>query len=129
MGRSLTPLACACCTVSLSVLALAGCQRTPAMADATRARLALGTALEAWKHGEPPETLHKQDEAIYCNDDEWAAGFRLRSYTIADGDDFFGRSCRIQAQLELENKRGAVTQKKIVYLIDTESAVVIVRDR
>lgn len=129
MHRSLIISACAVSVVVGLSLSAAGCQRSPSMADSGRARTALRTALEAWKQGEPREALHKHGKRIYCNDDDWAAGLRLRSYQIAETDDYFGRSCRILAQLDLENQRGPAAPKKIVYLIDTASAVVIVRDR
>lgn len=112
-----------------SLLLIVGCQKPPSLADSGRARAALHAALEAWKRGEARGALHQQGKGIYCNDDDWAAGLRLRSYRIAETDDYFGRSCRILAQLDLENRQGTPVAKKIVYLIDTASAVVIVRDR
>lgn len=129
MQQALASLPWASCMVLTALLAAGGCQPAPAMADAARARDALHAALEAWKRGDSPETLKKQPGPIYCNDDDWAARMRLRSYKIADQNDYYGRSCRILAQIELENGRGTPVQKKLTYLIDTASAVVIVRDR
>lgn len=114
--------------LALGLLLPLGCGQPP-MADSAKARSALSFALESWKNGDSPDKLHSMKNPIFCNDDDWSAGMKLRSYKMADNDDYFGRSCRITVQLELTNKENAPMQKKINYVIDTGAAVVIVRER
>jgi hypothetical protein len=116
--------------VAAALFLMAGCSQTLEVADSAQARTALQQALETWKQGQPPKAIQDQDPAIYCNDEDWLKGRRLRSYEIADTDDHFGGSCRIAAQLDLEGAgRTPMRKKKIVYLIDIDSAIVIVRGR
>jgi hypothetical protein len=112
-----------------SLILLAGCGGAHAPADAVRGEDALRTALESWKSGDTPETLHKRRPAIYLNDPDWSAGKKLLNYEIVEPLEPFGRQLRCAVKLTLESaKGGAKSEKRIGYQVETNPAFVIARE-
>ena len=113
----------------LPVLAL-GCGRAPppAPADPDKARETLRTALEAWREGGTPASLKERSPPIYVNDRDWEAGRRLARYEVQDKAEHYGSQFRCSVRLSLHDARGNVTDRTVKYLIDTQPALVIVRD-
>ena len=71
----------------LALLFALGCAGGPVAApvDASKARAALATALDAWKAGTPIGDLAKAAPPIVAQDFDWMAGVKLTDYAL-DGD-------------------------------------------
>ena len=112
------------------VVAVLGCGggTLPERANPERARQALRTALETWQKGESTEALANGSPPIYFNDPKIQKGMRLASYELEDSHDFFGQSVRISVKATFERDDGMAKERKLIYLIDTAAAVVIVPD-
>ena len=110
----------------VAVLA-AGCGSgsLPPAADPDLARQTLTTALDAWKAGETAESLAARQPPLFFND--LKADHALLAYTIADGHEVYGQSVRLSATLTLKLPGGATKERKVVYLIDTAPALVVVQ--
>ncbi|MBI1901542.1 MAG: hypothetical protein HYS13_10590 [Planctomycetia bacterium] len=112
----------------LLATAVLGCgQELPPAADANMARQALGTALEAWKSGQPGDSLKKASPPVYFTDKDWQAGKRLTAFEVKENSEHFGLQVRCFVALSLDDN-GQAVQKDVKYLIDTQPTIVIVRD-
>jgi hypothetical protein len=111
-----------------SLLFVTGCSDvTPVAADPDRARVALETALEAWKKGETHESLKKADPPIHVSDSEWHGGNQLVEFELgAERSAGFGWRCEVQ--LTVEAKEGGKRKHLAVYRVDTEPAIVVVHE-
>ena len=109
--------------------AVMGCSSgsLPARADPERAKQALRTALETWQKGESTEALANGSPPIYFNDPKIQKGMRLASYEVENSHDFFGQSVRFSVKATFARDDGG-KERKLTYLIDTGTAVVIVPD-
>jgi hypothetical protein len=114
---------------SLFVLLCAvGCgQPAPPAADPTRARATLQVALEAWQQGESAEALKARSPAIYFNEPACKEGNRLIHFEITT-EEANGFNWRCNVLLTVQSADGKPKQRKASYLIDTDPALVIVRD-
>ena len=73
--------------IVLTVLALPflGCSPSGALLNPREARVALTTALDAWKAGKKPDALASSPNALTAVDAQWQAGQVLEDYLV-DGD-------------------------------------------
>lgn len=115
------------CFLALMLLTAAGCsQRLPPVADPVQAREALTIALDAWRNGDSAESLRSRPSAIYFNEPQCDGNTRLIEYRIeteqASGQSWF---CDVVLTLELEG--GRKVERLAGYCIDTDPAIVIVR--
>jgi hypothetical protein len=111
----------------LTALAAAGCTSSATYAvDADAARAALKTTLDAWKGGEPPDSLQSASPAIIAQDMEWSSGAKLIDY------DFLGdkpADANLDARVKLTiSARGKKIQREARYLVTTRPAVTVFRD-
>jgi len=113
--------------LALALALLAGCGRSlPPEADAGKARSGLETALEAWKKGDKPNSLHDGSPAIYLNDPQWQKGSRLVDFEIeSSSEQRVGQGLCYTVLLTLQDGKGNNRQRKVVYQVHTDKAVVI----
>ena len=117
--------------VVLGALALfvAGCSTGPPLppaANPDEARVALTTALEAWKKGgNAREELAARTPPIYFNDPRCGPDVKLIAYQLDESHTGYGQSVQITVVLSFQ-KDGRVVEKKVSYLVDTAPAIVIV---
>jgi len=113
----------------LPVLLLAGCngEPLPPAADPARAKSALQTALDAWQKGENVESLKQRSPAIYFNEPQCNERNRLLKYEI-ESEEPNALSWRCRALLTVQTGDAKPKEIKANYLIDTGTAIVIVRD-
>jgi len=112
----------------LMLLCSAGCSDPlPPAANPERAREALQSALDAWQKGETVESLQAGLPAIHVNDPEWRSNTKLVKYEIQSGETH-GLSWRCEVLLTFQNGAGKATPRQVKYIIDTDPALVIVRD-
>ncbi len=112
----------------LILLCAVGCSEPlPPVTNPEQARVALETALDAWQKGETAESLQTRLPAIHVNDPDWRSNKQLVKYQIGSGQGH-GNSWRCEVQLTFQDSAGNATQRHIKYIIDTEPALVVVRD-
>ena len=99
----------------------------PIAADSQRAREALQTALDAWQKGESEQSLQERSPPLYFNDPEWRAGKQLVKYEIG-AEQPNGLSVRYDVALTLQGEKGAAEKRQALYTVDTDPALVVVRD-
>ena len=113
--------------LALTLGMLAGCGRKLSPeADATKARDGLETALAAWKKGDKPDSLHDGSPAIYLNDPQWQKGSRLVDFKIeSSSEQRVGQGLCYTVLLTLQDGKGTNRERKVVYQVHTDKAVVI----
>lgn len=109
-------------------VAAAGCGPSlPPEADTDRAQAALRSTLDAWREGATIESLQERDPAIYVNDPVWRSGRRLDSFELGESGRH-GQSWRCEVRLIYRDDGGPSEPAATRYLIDTDPAIVVVRD-
>ena len=113
----------------LVVVALAaGCgPELPPPVDPADAAAQLRTVLDAWKAGEPFDSLAARNPPIVFNEPLWREGARLLSYELGEVQ-LHGRQGTCKVKVTVEDKDGKSVERRIGYQIDTTPAVVIVRE-
>jgi hypothetical protein len=113
-----------CLFLTVALLASPGCGKTrKPPANAGVARETLRTALDAWKKGEPVESLQGRTPPILVADHEWKAGFELLNYKVSEKDQLFGSDLRCQVKLSLRNPKGKTLDKQATYSVGTNNAL------
>ena len=117
------------CAAGLLLAVVAGCGGPDAAppVDTADAGRQLAAALDAWKSGQPRESLAGRDPPIVFNEPLWAEGVQLVGYELGEVA-LHGRQGRCTAKLSLRDKDGKSFERKIGYQIDTVPRVVIVRE-
>lgn len=111
----------------LLLLAAAGCGRSlPAAADPGRARAALETALDAWKAGQNAQAMRDRSPAIYFYDPLAEDGAQLVDYRIVS-EQANGQGWVCEVLLTVKDRQGQSVERRGGYNIDTDPALVIVR--
>jgi len=111
------------------VLTLAGCGGTrPEGSDATKAGPVVTTALDAWKRGEPPDSLLNAPSPIRVIDHEWQTGWSLIDYKLEGTSAPSGPNIQQPVALELKNPKGKEIKKSVMYRVNTGTPSVITRD-
>ena len=113
----------------LAILLGTGCggNSLPTAADPARARDSLTTVLDAWQGGANSDSLQSRTPAIHVNDPAWSSGKKLVKYEIKS-EEAAGQSWRCEVELTVKNGDGAETKQHALYCIDTDPALVIVRE-
>jgi len=109
-------------------LGSSGCGKARPKADADLARETLRMALDAWKKGQPADSLKDRSPPINVADHEWRGGFALLDYRVAEKDQHFGSDLRCQVELSLRNPKGKTLTKKATYSVGTNNALIVVRE-
>jgi hypothetical protein len=106
----------------------AGCgpQADPPV-DPADAAVHLRAVFDAWKSGEPFESLGQRNPPIVFNEPLWRDGARLLDYEIGDVE-LHGRQGKCQVKIKVQLKDGKTSDRRIGYQIDTLPSVVIVRE-
>ncbi len=87
----------------------------------------LKTSLEAWKKGDPPDTLKNGSPSIIAQDPDWVTGARLVAYTL-DADDKRGaENLFVPVKLTLKLKNGKQATTNVTYVIGTSPQVMVFR--
>jgi hypothetical protein len=114
---------------ALTFLVLAtGCSPDlPPPVDPADAAVQMRAVLEAWKAGEPFDSLGRRSPPIVFTEPLWRDGARLLDYELGEVD-LHGRQGRCRVKLTILDKDGKTTERRIGYQIDTTPTVVIVRE-
>jgi hypothetical protein len=114
--------------VMLALAALSGCGSGAAQpADPDAARAALLSALDAWKKGEPPESLGSAQPPIQVSDWRWRSGAKLVRYEIAQRDRAVGADLRCPVELWIDAGRGKTSRELAEYNVSTHPALTVSR--
>lgn len=73
------------------------------------------------------ESLQASQPAIHVNDPDWRDNKKLLKFEIGSGE-FHGQSWRCEVLLTFQDGAGKATPHQVKYLIDTDPAMVVVRD-
>jgi hypothetical protein len=122
----MAPLLSAGVMTALAVLGGCGSGATPP-ADPDAARAALQSALDAWKRGDPPESLGNAQPPIQVSDWRWRSGAKLVRYEIEQRDRPVGADLRCPVQLWIENSRGKPAREVAEYNVSTHPALTVSR--
>jgi hypothetical protein len=107
---------------------LTGCNDpAPVAANPDRARVALETALKAWKKGEAHESLMSANPPIHVSDSEWHDGYKLIEFELGP-ERSAGYGWRCEVQLTVEAKDGGTRKHLAMYRVDTDPAIVVVHE-
>jgi len=115
--------------VTASVFALTSCKDKPEPpVDPNEAATQLKSVLEAWKGGQPYDSLQQRSPPVYFNEALWRdGGNTLLDFEIGEVQ-LFGRQARSTVRLSLRDSSGKEIERKIGYQIDTTPKIVIVRE-
>lgn len=114
---------------ALAVVLLAGCSVGPKLAapvEPDKARVALRTALDAWKAGKPIGSLAEANPPIVAQDFDWLAGAKLDDYAVLD-DQAADANLRVRVQLTVRPAQGAPAKKTVVYIVGTDPKLTVFR--
>lgn len=110
-----------------ALLVVGGCRGSAAPPpDASAARQALLTALDAWAAGKSPDDLRNQQPPLFVSDPDWEAGRALRTYELSDQESFDGQTLRTAANLSFvgDRRRKSLGAK---YTVGTTPVLTVVR--
>jgi hypothetical protein len=111
-----------------ALMVLGGCgSNPPPPADAEAAHTALRTALDAWKHGDAPDSLRQAQPPIQVSDWRWRTGVKLVRYEIAERDLAYGNDLRCSVQLWIDSGKGKTIPEKVEYTVGTNPALTVSR--
>jgi hypothetical protein len=96
--------------------------------DATKAREALNTALDAWKQGQTPDSLQKLTPPVNVLDADWVNGAKLTAYTVTSEGVVADNKLSIPVALTLQDSRGAKVEKSVIYIVATSPSLSILRN-
>jgi hypothetical protein len=96
-------------------------------ADPERARQALHAALDAWKAGQTRDDAARLSPPIRVADEDWLAGLKLVDYRLEPGDRVIGTGLRCPVVLTLRDRRGKARKKPVLYAINTDPTLTVVR--
>jgi hypothetical protein len=114
--------------LALVLLGAVGCGTPqPTAADPNRAKAALQAGLEAWQEGGTEKSLKEGSPVIYFNDPVWRSGKQLGAYQIQSEQEN-GLSWRYEVELSMQGEGGRTVKQLASYTVDTDPALVVVRD-
>ena len=115
-------------TTVLAFLVLAvGCSAKHSRTDVERGRKALEAALESWKNNEPSDRLKAGPEPIDYSD-ELRQSHRLLEYTVGKPNATDPDVIRYAVTVKLQDRKGKIESRDIVYMVALKSPIVIARD-
>jgi|GEM_PF-2471781 len=113
---------------AILAVALPGCSSSSAHSvQPDRARVALETALDAWKQGQSLEAFERSGSSMVVQDLDWSAGAKLVGHQLLDDGQPADANLRVNVRLTLE-KKGKPVEKTVRYLVTTSPSVTIFRD-
>jgi hypothetical protein len=115
--------------VLLAAALAQGCRTTAAKQPAERAEAAVEAFLDAWTRGDSPEKFADPGQPIQASDPDWKAGYRLLSFLSIDARPSAEAPQRFRCRvaLSLQDRRGAKTDKEVVYDVQLGERTVISR--
>lgn len=112
----------------LALVALAaGCSSQHSKADVERGKTALTAALDSWKNKQPPDRLKALPDPVEFSD-ELTRTHQLVEYTLGPPDARDPEVIRYATTLKLQDRRGKVEERPIVFMVALKSPIVIARD-
>jgi hypothetical protein len=105
---------------------VSGCSQ-PRQLDKAAAINALTAALDAWKAGQPPQSLQSRSPPIVFGDSDWEQGTRLVNYRILRADRGDGANLHADVELELTFARGKPSRQTLTYIVGTDPILTIFR--
>ena len=109
------------------ILVAVGCSKPHSKADVERGRTALAAALDGWKSNEPPERLQARADPVSFTD-ELRRTHKLLEYTLGAPDARDPEVIRYATTLKLQDRKGKVEERAVVFMVALKSPVVIARD-
>jgi hypothetical protein len=114
--------------VLVAVALAAGCgPELPPPVDPADAGAHLRAVLDAWKAGEPFDSLERRNPPVVFNEPLWRDGAKLKSYELGEVQ-LHGRQGTCKVKVTVVDKDGKTVERRIGYQIDTTPAVVITRE-
>jgi hypothetical protein len=104
-----------------------GAGQTGRPADPAQAEQALNAVLDAWKRGEPPDTLARRTPPIHVSDLDWTGGLRLERYKADQAGRLVGFDMNYPVVLQLKGPLGKALTKKAVYTVSTQPELLVLR--
>jgi len=114
----------------LGATLLAGCgaREIVLSGDEEGALEVLTAALDAWKSGQKPDSLHSENPPMYVRDADWMEGRTLKAFEPRESPREHGGEWKVLAMLTLAGGDRPEEQKLVAYSVTTEpKAVVITR--
>ena len=107
-----------------------GCARGPAFsqADIDRARQALEACLDAWKHGEKPESLRARPEPIEFAEEWPRAGYKLLDFQVLGTEHTDAETMRFTVALTVQDRRGKREDRRVTYAVALANPIAVGRD-
>jgi hypothetical protein len=113
--------------ICLLLVGLAGCgwfsKRAATEQEVEESRIALTTALEAWKSGRLA-TLASQKPPIRFQDDDCVSGWQLMDYQFANPAEKIQRFANVKVQVELKDSQGKSVRKTVTYQVGLDPITV-----
>jgi len=114
--------------MALLAIAPSGCGPGAAQpADQEAARNALRTALDAWKKGDPLDSLAQAQPPIHVSDWRWKSGAKLVRYEVDDRDQAVGAERRWPVKLWIDGGTGKTIHETTAYSVATHPALTVSR--
>jgi hypothetical protein len=110
-------------------VAVIGCGRRIAPADAPVARQSLATALESWKAGDQPSKIREGSPSITMVDSAWNSGQKLESFEVVGPDVESGVNLTCPVKLVLKDTAGKQSTVQVKYVVGTSPVITIGRSR
>ena len=114
--------------VLVAVALAAGCgPELPPAVDPGEAGTQLRAVLDAWKAGEPFDSLERRNPPVVFNEPLWRGGATLVGYELGEVQ-LHGRQGTCKVKLTVVDRDGKTVERRVGYQIDTTPAVVITRE-
>ena len=112
------------------LLALTGCGVGPKLAapvEPAKALAALRATLDAWKAGQPIESVGQATPPVVAQDFDWMAGAKLTDYKLLSDGEALDANLRVPVQLTLRDAQGRATTKTVAYIVGTDPKLTVFR--
>ena len=113
--------------IACLMLAVVGCSQKHSSADVGRGQKALVAALDSWKSNEPVEKLTSLPDPVEYTD-ELRNSHKLVDYTVGKADATDPEVIRYRVSLKLQDRKGKLEEREIVFMVAMKSPIVIARD-
>lgn len=113
--------------ICLLLVGLAGCgwfsKRAATEQEVEESRVAIITALDAWKSGRLA-SLASQKPPIRFQDDDCVSGWQLVDYQFANPTEKIQRFANVKVQVELRDSQGKSVRKLVTYQVGLDPITV-----
>jgi hypothetical protein len=100
----------------------------PKPADSTVAKETLNQALEAWKKGQPADSLKDGNPPVVVSDHRWRGGYTLDRYDIEKDERMHGSDLKVRVTLWQRDPKGKEVKESTLYAVGTGSPFTVVRE-